>query len=308
MLPIEPMTTKTRLEGVLAASLTPMNSDLTIDHHRLVSHCGWLLDNGCDGLALMGTTGEANSLSVAERMIALDAVLDSGISPQKLIVGTGCAALPDTLSLTRHAVARGVHGILLLPPFYYKHVTDDGVFASVDAVIQRVGDTNLQIYLYHFPQMSAVPYSDEVIERLVVTYPTVVYGVKDSSGDWKHMKNLVDRFPQLHVFAGTERYLLDILKAGGAGCISASANITCSLAAALYQVWESPGAVAMQDNLTRARLAIQAHPMIPTLKGLLSSLRKEPEWSHLRPPLVNVPVDIIEALYHELKKVNVQMA
>ena len=223
---------RTSLKGVMAASLTPMKDDLTIDHERLIAHCRWLLDNGCNAIAFMGTTGEANSLSVAERMIALDAVLEAGIAPELLMVGTGCCALPDTLALTRHAIAQGVGGMLMLPPFYYKGVSEEGVFAAFDAAIQRVGHDGLRIYLYHFPQMSGVPFSHALIERLLKKYPDVIAGIKDSSGDFENMRSMAAHFPGFDVFAGTERYLLDIMRAGGVGCISASANVTCPLRSA----------------------------------------------------------------------------
>lgn len=278
-----------------------MKDDLTIDHERLIAHCQWLLGNGCDGIAFMGTTGEANSLSVAERMIALDAVIEAGIAPEQLMVGTGCCALPDTLALTRHALAQGVGGMLMLPPFYYKGVSEEGVFAAFDATIQRVGQEDLRIYLYHFPQMSAVPFSHALIERLLKRYPDVIAGIKDSSGDFENMRSMAAHFPGFDVFAGTERYLLDILRAGGVGCISASANITCPLAAEVYRARETPEADALQEKLTRVRLAIQARVMIPALKGLLVRHRSDAGWQNLRPPQVSLSQDEIDQLDRELE-------
>ncbi len=289
------------LHGVMAASLTPMKDDLTIDHERLVAHCDWLLSSGCNGIAFMGTTGEANSLSVAERMIALDAVIEAGIPAEQLMVGTGCCALPDTLALWRHALAHQVGGMLMLPPFYYKGVSEDGVFAAFDAVIQRIGDDGLRIYLYHFPYMSAVPFSHKLIERLLKHYPGIIAGIKDSSGDWENMRSMASNFSDFDVFAGTEQYLLDVLRAGGVGCISASANVTCSLAAEVYKARETPKADALQEQLTQIRRVIQTRAMIPALKGFVARHRKDDGWKNFRPPHISLSQDEISNLENELE-------
>ena len=172
--------------GVLVPVLTPFRDDLVIDEERFIAHCRWLRDEGADGLAVFGTTSEANSLSLGERTALLDRLLDAGISPRMLLPGTGCCALPDTVALTRHAVQSGCFGVLLLPPFYYKSVTDDGVFASIAETIARVGDDRLRVYLYHIPQMTGVGFSLPLIERLIAAFPDVVVGIKDSSGDWQN--------------------------------------------------------------------------------------------------------------------------
>ena len=289
---------------VFAASLTPLKSDLTIDDDRLITHCKWLLSNGCNGIAFMGTTGEANSFSVSERISALDALIEGGVPATSLIVGTGCCALPDTVSLTRHALERGVAGILLLPPFYYKGVSDEGIYASCEAVIQRIGDSRLRVYLYHFPYMSQVPFSDSVIEKLLTQYPSTIAGIKDSSGDWDHISHLIATYPSMRVFAGTERYLLDTLRMGGAGCISASVNITAPLAAQVNHFYNKDEGEELQKTLTTARLNIQARPMIPALKGVMVRLRNDSEWNHVRPPLLQLPASEIESLYAELKPIH----
>ena len=291
------------LQGVLAASLTPLKPDLSIDHERLISHCDWLLSNGCNGVAFMGTTGEANSFSLTERIDALDALIEGGINPETLMVGTGCCALPDTLTLTRHALSKQVAGVLLLPPFYYKGVPDDGIYASCDALIQQIGDSRLRIYLYHFPYMSQVPFSDAVIDKLLNQYPSTITGIKDSSGDWDHILHLINTFPSLNVFAGTEQYLLATLRAGGVGCISASANLTAPLAAQVRSHSDTKEGKQLQETLTKARLAIQSKPMIPALKGLWSQRTNIPDWAQIRPPLVALPQQEITALDAELQTI-----
>ncbi len=269
--------------GVYAASLTPMHADLSVAHSALVRHCRWLLNNGCDGIVLLGTTGEANSLCTAERMALLDAVLAAGLPASRIMVGTGCCSVPETITLTRHALAGGVCNALMLPPFYYKRIPDEGVFAAFDQVIQAIGSEALQVYLYHFPQMTSVPFTDALIARLMDAFPRTIVGMKDSSGDFGHMARVIAAFPELRIFAGTERYLVDVLRLGGAGCITATTNITCSLAAAVYADWRRDG-VGPQERLTKARAAIEAYPMIPALKHIMAARTGETAWRAMRPP------------------------
>lgn len=282
--------------GVYAAALTPLREDLSIDHEAFAEHCRWLLANGCDGVAPMGTTGEANSFSVAERIEALDRLVEAGLPPERLLVGTGCCAIPDTVALTRHAAARGA-GALALPPFYYKNVSDDGLYAAFDEVIQRVGDPRLRLYVYHFPQMSAVPLSRALIARLVKRYPDTVVGMKDSSGDWSNMKAVCEELPGFRVYSGTEKLLLPILRAGGAGCISATVNTTCTLAAEVYAKRASDDAEALQARLAAVRDTMDAYPPIPALKRLAAERTGRDAWRLPRPP--HVPLD--EARFAELK-------
>ena len=270
--------------GVITASLTPMHEDFSVDHKRLISHCRWLLDQGSDGIALLGTTGEANSLSIKERMQILDAVVDAGISPFRLLVGTGCCAFPDSVELTRHALEYKVGGVLMLPPFYYKEVSDNGLFASFANIIERIGSDALRIYLYHFPKMSATPLSHNLIEELLKHYPSVVAGIKDSSGDWNNMRTMTDRFPGFRVYAGTEQFLLDILRIGGTGCISATTNVTIPLAARVYTMRDREIANELQQQLTKIRLDLQQYSFIPALKALTANRTGDEDWNFMRPP------------------------
>ena len=283
-------------EGVFAATLTPMNEDLSVNSGLLIKHCKWLLTHGLNGIALSGTTGEANSLSVAEKMIMLDDLIAGGISPEKLIVGTGCCAIPDSVTLSRHAVKHDVGGVLMLPPFYYKGVSDDGIFASFDEVIQRVGSDQLRIYLYHFPKMSAVPLSLSLIERLLKHYPDQIAGIKDSSGDWHNMKTMAEEFPGFRVFAGSEAFLLDILRVGGVGCISATVNITGFLAGQVFEQWQKETADGIQTKLTDIRLLLQKYPFIPMLKGLMQRYTGNEDWQTMRPPHMSMSQNEIDEL------------
>lgn len=290
-----------RPRGVFAATLTPMDEDLRVDIALLAAHCKWLLAHGANGIALAGTTGEANSLGVNEKIEMLDALLARGIPAEKLIVGTGCCAIPDSVALTSHAVARGVAGVLMLPPFYYKGVADDGLFASFSEVIQRVGSADLRIYLYHFPKMSSVPLSLDLIARLLKAYPDQIAGIKDSSGDWANMEAMTRAFPDFGVFAGSEAFLLDILQAGGVGCISASVNITSPLAGEVYRHWQEPAANGLQAKLTAVRHAFQSYPFIPALKGIMQQRSGYAGWQYMRPPHLPISQSEIDAALASMK-------
>ena len=282
--------------GVFVPALTPFKPDLGVDGERFVAHCRWLLAEGADGLAVFGTTSEANSLSRDEREALLERLIDSGIAPEVLMPGTGCCALPDTVALTRHAVARGAFGVLMLPPFYYKNVGDDGVFASIAEVIERVGDARLRIYLYHIPPMATVGFSREVIARLLNDYPGVVVGLKDSSGDWSHTRSLIEAFPGFEVFPGSETHLLDALRLGGAGCISATANVNVAAIHRLLKNWKAPQADRLQQEIAAVRAAIQKHPMVPANKAILAEMLQAPGWETVRPPLRRLAADAKQAL------------
>ena len=270
---------------MLTASLTPFNQNLEIDGGQLSKHVRWLLKRGAARVVLMGTTGEANSLSTGERKQAIDSVLRAGVDPDQLIVGTGCCALTDTVDLTDHALNAGVQRVLVLPPFYYKNVSVDGLFAVYDHLLQSVGSIRLSVYLYHFPEMSATPIVPEIVERLTQAYPGSIAGFKDSSGDWESISAMIRNFPEIQIFAGSEQFLLDTLRAGGAGCISATANITSPLVAELLAKWETSEADLLQEHLSRIRRTIEQWPMIPALKALMQNLTGQDAWTSIRPPL-----------------------
>jgi 4-hydroxy-tetrahydrodipicolinate synthase len=275
-------------KGVFAAALTPLKNDLSVDSERLVSHCNWLLKNGCNGLAVMGTTGEANSFSVSERIGILETLNDGGIPGNALMPGTGCCSFPDTVELTRRAVELGAGGVLMLPPFYYKGVSDDGLFASYSEVIERISDVRLKVYLYHFPQISAVQISFNLIERLLMRYPNTIVGMKDSSGDFENMSRVAQKFPGFGVFSGADDFLLPLLKNGGVGCITAVCNIASNLSARIYKAWQDGDASAeyMQGQLIKIRIAAQNFPYSAGLKTALAYFSGLDTWRPVRPPLV----------------------
>lgn len=276
--------------GVLSPVLTPYKEDLSPDAKRFVMHCRWLLEQGVNGLAVFGTTSEANSLSVGERIALFDALIAGGIRPELLMPGTGCCSLMDTVQLTTHAVRNGCAGVLMLPPFYYKPLNDDGIFANVAEVIERVGDDRLRIYLYHIPPIAQVPITLALIDRLLEAYPGTVAGVKDSSGDWDNTRAMLEQFqPQgFDVFPGSETFLLAALRGGGAGCISATANVNPGPIARLAKTWEQADADEQQAALDAVRQVFQSYVMIPALKAAIAHYSNDAEWVRLRPPLVEL--------------------
>src|SRR5205814_9742950 len=287
-----------RIEGVLAPVITPFRKDYAPDVERFVRHCRWLLKNGCSGLAVFGTNSEANSMSVPEKRRLLEALIAGGIAPAALMPGTGHCALTDSVELTRAALEMGCAGVLMLPPFYYKGVSDEGLYRNFAEVIERVGDERLQLYLYHIPPVAQVPITLNLIEKLLSKYPGIVAGLKDSSGDWNNTKAMLDAFAKqgFDVFAGSEVFLLDNMRHGGKGCITATGNINPGPIANVYKNWRSADADKLQAGITATRKIVQKRPMIPALKAAVAHFGNDPQWKTCRPP----PVELTSAQEEEL--------
>jgi len=292
-----------RITGVLSPVVTPFKRDLSPDSGRYVRHCKWLLANGCRGLAVFGTNSEANSLSVEERMLLLETLVQEGVPADKLMPGTGCCALTDSVRLTAHAVSLGCAGVLMLPPFYYKGVSDEGLYRNFAEVIERVGDSRLQVYLYHIPPVSQVPITLPLIERLLKKFPGTVAGVKDSSGDWNNTKAMLDAFAKsgFDVFAGSEVFLLDNMRNGGKGCITATGNINPGAINKVFEGWRSSDAEALQKDITATRNVMQKYPMMAALKAVIAHYARDPDWATLRPPLVELSPAQSKSLMAELE-------
>jgi len=290
-----------RITGVLSPVVTPFKADLAPDPDRFVRHCRWLLSQDV-GLAVFGTNSEANSLSVEEKIELLDRLVGAGLDPARMMPGTGCCALPDSVRLTAHAVKLGCGGVLMLPPFYYKGVSDDGLFRSFAEVIERVGEARLRVYVYHIPPVAQVPITTGLVERLLAAYPAQVAGMKDSGGDWSNTQAFLDAFAQagFDVFAGSETFLLQNMRHGGAGCISATANVHPGPIARLSATWRDAGADAQQARLDVIRGVFQKFPMIPALKAAIAHHGGDASWVTVRPPLVALTPGQAKALVTEL--------
>jgi 4-hydroxy-tetrahydrodipicolinate synthase len=289
------------LEGVIAAATTPLRDDLSIDLDWLVRHCRRLLDDGCDGINLLGTTGEATSFSLEQRIAAMRAVADSGLPLDRFMVGTGAAALDDAVRLTAEAKMLGYAGALLLPPFYYKGIDAEGLTGYVETLIHRVGGDGLRLYLYHFPANSGVPYSVDVVARLRDAWPDTILGLKDSSGDLDYAADLVRTLPGFAVFPSAEASLGKAGQLGFAGCISATANVTGPFAQA---AWSGASEALRSEGLAAAveiRAAIAKFPLVASVKATLGLIDGEPEWNRLMPPLTRLTGRQLELLHDELK-------
>jgi len=286
MTPPIPAPAAAPLRGVFAPVLTPFDEHLAPDATRFIAHCRWLVDNNV-GLAIFGTNSEAASMSVAERIELTDRLLEAGIPAARLMPGTGACAVTDAVTLTRHAVDRGASGVLMLPPFYFKNLSDDGVFAYYAEVIERVGSDRLAIYLYHIPQLTQVPITLGLIERLLKRYPQTVRGAKDSSGDWANSKAMIDHYAAggFAVFPASESLLSKALAIGGAGCISATVNMNPAGIVALYEGWNTPQGEALQASADVIRKIFQAAPMIPAMKRVIAEFASDPVWRSVRAPL-----------------------
>jgi 4-hydroxy-tetrahydrodipicolinate synthase len=278
------------LAGLWPPVSTPFRPDGSVDEARLVRHSNQLLADGAHGLAILGTTSEANSLTLDERRRVIDAHLEAGIPAERLLPGTGACAVGDAIALSRHAGEIGAAAVLLLPPFYYKKVSDDGLFAFVARLIEGCGAHAPRIMLYHIPPVAMVGWSAELIARLREAFPDLIAGMKDSSGDAENTLAMIKAFPEgFAVFPGAEVYLLRALRAGAAGCISASANINAAGIRGLYDRWREPDAEALQLELNAVRKAVETRVMIPSLKAVLATRYRDAGWLTVRPPLVPIP-------------------
>ena len=302
------MSTKDRITGVLSPVVTPFKADLSPDPERFVKQCRWLLSQDV-GLAVFGTNSEANSLSTDEKVDLLDRLVGAGVDPARMMPGTGCCALTDSVRLTAHAMKLGCGGALMLPPFYYKGVSDDGLFRNFAEIIERVGDRRLRIYLYHITPVSQVAITLPLIERLLKAYPGIIAGAKDSSGDWNNTKAYIDNFAGqgFDVFPGSETFLLQGMRAGGLGCISATANVNPGAIARLFATWQAADADKQQERLNEIRGIFARNPMIPALKAAIAHYGGDAAWATVRPPLVELTQEQKASLAADLDKAGFAM-
>src|SRR4029077_4086751 len=318
--------------------VTPFKADLSPDTKRFIAHCKWLLSQNC-GLAVFGTNSEANSLSMEERLNLLDELVAAGVDPSRMMPGTGCCSIMETVKLTKQAVGNGCAGVLMLPPFYYKDVSEDGLYRYFSEVVQRVGDARLKIYLYHIPPVAVVGITPKLVERLLAAYPDAIAGMKDSSGDWNNTKTFLDAFAvrdrhgdsatgraastagaarTFDVFVGSESFLLANMRNGGVGTIAATANVNPAAIYKLYVACTEQSKFENRDlnleqlqaqlNAVRAVFSSGKFPsMIAALKQAIAIYADDPAWRMVRPPLIGLTPEQANTLSAELKALGFAM-
>lgn len=288
------------ISGVNCAAATPLNADLTPDLGLFAEHCLRLLAEGCHGIALLGTTGEANSFSAGERRAILESALAAGIPGDQLIPGTGVNAGPETVELTRHALSNGVRKVVMLPPSYYKGVSDDGLFASYARIFETINDDRLRVILYHIPQVSGVPITHALIGRLIEAFPDTVIGIKDSAGDLANMQAIAAAHPGFAVLAGADPLMLPLLKSGGAGCITATSNLIANSLRTIYDNLDDGALVdPAQARINAWRTLSNSYVQIPAIKAMVGLKTGISAWSRVRPPML--PLDAAQLADLETK-------
>jgi 4-hydroxy-tetrahydrodipicolinate synthase len=254
---------------------------------------------------VFAVTGEAASFSVRERQEALEALVGRGIAAESLMVGVGTCARADTVALARHALGLGCRRLVMLPPFFFRRVLDEGLYRSYAEVLDAVGDDRLELFLYHHPQITGTPITKAVIERLVQAYPATIRGIKDSSASLPHLKDLIQSFPELAVFAGSDKELLPVLEAGGAGTISAAANINAATSREVFDAFKAGDHAKAEAGMRQVRFvreALEAYsPLVPAVKFVIADGQNDPGWRQVRPPLVALDGPSGQELIHKLE-------
>lgn len=276
------------IEGTYCAAATPLKADGTPDLALFGAHTKALIAEGCHGIAMLGSTGEANSFSARERMDLLEAALAGGTRPDQLLPGTSSCALTEAVTMTRHAVQAGVKGVVLLPPFYYTAFSDESLFRFYATIIEKVADSRLKVILYHIPMLTGVPISHSLIQMLIEAFPETVVGIKDSDGKIENMHAISARFPGFGVLAGADPLLLPALQGGGAGCITASSNLVARELRAVYDHWDDPDRAIevkkAQDTIVAWRNLTNSYTQLPTVKTMLAKRRGDLGWMNIQPP------------------------
>ena len=296
--------------GVYTASLTPLFDSFEPNIPALIRHAQWLLDEGSDGVALLGSTGESNSMTVEQRQSIIEqSALE--LPPDRLMMGTGSCALQDAVRLTQASVNAGVLSVLVLPPFYYKPQSEESVLSFFSLLVEAVDNPNLRIIFYNFPQLSGYNFSIKILQELKLRFGDIAAGIKDSSGDWNNMLDMVQNVPDLMVYTGTETLLLDILRKGGAGSITATANLIAPECQHVFQAWKngrSEAADQAQKHLTALRIAFESYSFVSELKSLLAAQTNSGEWNHMLPPFAQLPDEQVEELTEQIKVLGLDLS
>ena len=298
--------------GIWPAMLTPLTESLAIDHARFAAHAKALIAAGCGGVTIFGTTGEGPSFSMAERREALDQMIASGVPAERIMVSTSCAALPETLALTQHAVAAGVHGCLMLPPFFLKGVSDEGIIHCYRQVIDGVADSRLKLYLYHIPQVTGVGLSQHVIATLKQMYPDTILGIKDSACTTAHSVGLADAFMKdkslnMTVYVGFEPDLPEMGRRGSLGAISGLANFMPRVVGRLVTQPDAPTTPAERERVVKLIDLLGGYALMPALKGIMALLTRDNSWLRVRAPLVALKHEEFKALEKTIRDFGIDL-
>ena len=281
-----------KIKGVFSAALTPIKLDYSINLNLFYSHCRWLLTQGINGLAVFGTTGEANAFNVEEKINALEYLINNKIDPAKLLPGTGQCSITDTIRFTKNCAKLKVRAVLVLPAFFYKEVSDEGVIEYYKRVVEEVGDNDLHYILYNIPQTSGISISFDVIDKLIKLYPNNIVGMKDSSGDLDNMLKIIKYFDNFSLFSGSDSLALKVCKRGGAGAITATSNISAKLLSYIVNNYKEEVLIEnfqeIQSLQERIRSTLFTHEPISALKALMSVKDNNDEWNRLNPPLYKI--------------------
>ena len=296
--------------GIYTASLTPLFDSFEPNIPALIRHAQWLLEEGSDGVALLGSTGESNSMTVEQRQSIIEqSALE--LPPDRLMMGTGSCALQDAVRLTQASVNAGVLSVLVLPPFYYKPQNEESVLSFFSLLVEAVDNPNLRIIFYNFPQLSGYNFSIKILQELKLRFGNIAAGIKDSSGDWNNMLDMVQNVPDLMVYTGTETLLLDILRKGGAGSITATANLIVPECQHVFQAWKngrSEAADQAQKHLTALRIAFESYSFVSEMKSLLAAQTNSEEWNHMLPPFAQLPDEQVEELTEQIKVLGLDLS
>ncbi|WP_425098705.1 dihydrodipicolinate synthase family protein [Tropicibacter sp. S64] len=294
------------IQGVHCAAATPVTAEGRPNLALFTAHCKALLDEGCHGIAMLGTTGEANSFGLHDRKALLEAAVEGGVPANTLLPGTSAPSVADTLELTKHAVEAGAKGVVLLPPYYYKGVSEEGLYRFYSRVVEGVADARLRVVFYHIPQVTQIPIPHDLIERLMTAYPGTFCAIKDSSGDLSNMKAMVERFPDLAVLSGADPLMLPLLRMGGAGCITATSNLRSDALRVVWDGWQDAAKAgeveAAQDRINDWRTLTNKFVQLPTVKTMLARSRGDLGWLNLMPPLVELTQAEQQAVWSEMER------
>jgi 4-hydroxy-tetrahydrodipicolinate synthase len=283
--------------------LTPFNDDQTIAYDLYVEHAKWLLDEGIHYISPFGTTGEALSVTVEERIAAVDALIDGGIDPLVLMPGSGLCNLADTVKLTGHALERGCRAVMTLPQFFYTNASDDGLFTYFSRFVEAVDSPSLKVCMYHIPPMAGIGFTPALAQRLAAQYPEVFIAYKDSSGDFDNTRAVIQAAPSVAVFPGSEHFLKQGIENGAMGCISATCNVNPAGIRRVYDVAvgaKTDDLEKINGDMVRFRKTIEKFGPIPAMKGMLAEKRRDARWRNVRPPILPASDSSTKKLLEEL--------